>query len=665
MALRSRERRQWTPYTRLLVAMSVSGIFFSLTISIAAFLRPQETSSRVWAFGNDATCSGIAFLNQLSFSAVLYNGMLSVYFLLTARFGYKNSRISKIIEPIMHIISIGFPLLSATTGVVLGIYGETSSALGCWVEPIAWLYYAIPALIVFCMLLVNNVAIYMFVRRQIQRNHRRRSSRRPSTTASSTFDDGSSFGATNELSISKRRLSETDRSSFSSQIQTEQNRRMKLVSSQAFLFVVSYFSCNIWSGIIGLADSRTQSEAEELELLVNYYPVLVLQAALLPLQGLFNMVVFIRPKYLKIRHDRPRRSRVWAIKRSIFGEKKKPKPNEQRPSSSSNPAAKGQLAHVLPSHTASGDASFKRLPKDRVSSLSNGSHGDSEHIAGGIAEDPLWTNPDSTDSRRYMPVKRSYSEELRCNFKVAELGVFSEVSESVIDPVLEFSESEASESDCSESDNSLSSSSFICSNPQDRWSSGSERIEQNTTQQLRMPPRPTEELLNEASCIDSSIDSPPVSNTQFTRSSLGEGTGDSLLRPPQRIHTSSEAEASSPGKPASSTPILESTKGTCKDDNSQSSSIRLSTSSNLGGVSADSVMRPPTRKDSLYSKEDATITSTLVSSVDCTPPPPRHPQMRRTSLDSTLRPPTRTRSPRLGSDPPLPPLRTDFDSDVK
>eukprot|EP00980_Cylindrotheca_fusiformis_P017216 scaffold5297_cov104-Cylindrotheca_fusiformis.AAC.9 len=132
MAFRMRKRRRWTPYTRLLIAMSMCDIVASITISIATFLRPRDTSSRVWAFGNDATCSAVGFMNQISFSAVLYNGMLSIYFLLTARFGFKNEYIASTVEPMMHVVSIGYPLLTATAGSIIGVYGEAAAALGCW-----------------------------------------------------------------------------------------------------------------------------------------------------------------------------------------------------------------------------------------------------------------------------------------------------------------------------------------------------------------------------------------------------------------------------------------------------------------------------------------------------------------------------------------------------
>lgn len=133
IALKSRERRKWTPYTRLLIGLSICDIIASITIAISTFLRPSE-SPRAWSYGNDATCSAIGFLTQVSSSAACYNVMLSFYFLMTARFGLKNAYIAKRIEPLMHSISIGYFLGTAIIGAILGVYADTAVSLGCWVS---------------------------------------------------------------------------------------------------------------------------------------------------------------------------------------------------------------------------------------------------------------------------------------------------------------------------------------------------------------------------------------------------------------------------------------------------------------------------------------------------------------------------------------------------
>jgi hypothetical protein len=132
-AVKRRRRRKWTPYMRLLLGLSICDVIASVTIGIAAFLRRRE-SQRVWSFGNDAACSAAGALFQFSFSAMLYNAMLSFYFLMTARFGVKNAVIAKWMEPIMHFVSIFYPLITATVGAIVGVYSETAMGLGCWVR---------------------------------------------------------------------------------------------------------------------------------------------------------------------------------------------------------------------------------------------------------------------------------------------------------------------------------------------------------------------------------------------------------------------------------------------------------------------------------------------------------------------------------------------------
>ena len=134
IALKSRRSKAWTPYNRLLLGMSVCDIIFSITLGLNIFLLPRETSQRIWVMGNHATCSAMGFFIQFSYSALLYNAMLSFYFLLTARFGLKNDQILRRIEPIMHAICLGYPTITAWTGLFMDAYSESGMALGCWVK---------------------------------------------------------------------------------------------------------------------------------------------------------------------------------------------------------------------------------------------------------------------------------------------------------------------------------------------------------------------------------------------------------------------------------------------------------------------------------------------------------------------------------------------------
>jgi hypothetical protein len=515
MALKSRQQRKWTPYKRLLLAMSICDIIASITISVATFLRPQETSSRVWAFGNAASCSAIGFLNQMSFSAVLYNGTLSIYFLLKARFGFKNEYIAKCIEPMMHIIAIGYPLITATNGAMMGLYGEAAAGLGCWItdygcdengencisQLIAWFYYALPALFVFATLLVNNLVISIFVWRQTRTRSKLKrnppnSSKSPDSIVGkrATFESFISRNDSLESLISdndpldiseqnntkagcfhceiRARETESGSSSFSLKESQRkrasyshhkrQNRRLKLVSSQAFLFVASYFVCNVWSGIMALAESAAKTDSEEHEMMVKYYPIAIFQAALLPLQGLLNMMVYIRPKYLKWRHEFPSETRLWATKRAIFGDEVKPtkvgalqalSPSPQNPmekltaekeingnANSDEEKETDDDGVELGTYNVCNAGSFKRLPRDMISSLT-ASTGDFDHVIEEDEEDMRWGKRNEPASS--MPAKttpRSLSN-LRDNL-ISSLEIISETLESFFEPISSQAEKE-------------------------------------------------------------------------------------------------------------------------------------------------------------------------------------------------------------------------------
>lgn len=49
------------------------------------------------------------------------------------------------------------------------------------------------------------------------------------------------------------------------------------------------------------------------------FPFLLLQSAFLPLQGVFNLLIFCRPKYLRARQDYPLETRFWCFRRAMYG----------------------------------------------------------------------------------------------------------------------------------------------------------------------------------------------------------------------------------------------------------------------------------------------------------------------------------------------------------
>jgi hypothetical protein len=176
-------------------------------------------------------------------------------------------------------------------------------------------------------LVVNNLIIWIFVHNQTKKKLRKNSVRvvkAPSETSDSNDEEGEQQSVLSMSSSFRTAPVLPQRPSEDGQLldrrsQLNQDQRLKLVSSQAFLFVGCYFISNIWTYILRLYEAQATIYVEEMELPYHNYTMLILQASLLPLQGLFNMMVYVRPKYLKNRVQFPKETKLWAVRRAIIG----------------------------------------------------------------------------------------------------------------------------------------------------------------------------------------------------------------------------------------------------------------------------------------------------------------------------------------------------------
>jgi hypothetical protein len=287
-----------SPYRRILLAMSCCDIVASITYSLQGFLLPRETSQRALAIGNDASCSAVGFFNQFSFSAFFYSGALSLYFLLTVRYGIKEDTFAKRIEPWLHGVSLGYPLITAMIGALVGVYHENELGQGCWVTNypegcgdaaegaedcksplIAWIFGGLPIALILLCIAISNCFIYLHVRRTINRGRLR-----------------SSFAVNG--------------------VQNSQTKRIRAVATQAFLYVAAFLMTYLWGVVLKIMESGSYDAQDE----ANLFPILVLQAIMLPLTGFLNLCIYVRPRYLRCRSDFPLETRWWAVRRALYEE---------------------------------------------------------------------------------------------------------------------------------------------------------------------------------------------------------------------------------------------------------------------------------------------------------------------------------------------------------
>jgi hypothetical protein len=316
-------KRRSTPYKRLLLGMSICDTILSLTFPLYAFLVPQQSSHRIWAVGNDASCNAMGFFSQFTFAGILYNGMLSYYYLLTVRYGYKDPQMSKCAEPLMHIVSIAYPVITGLIGVIFGFYSELELGIQCWVNDyprncgdldgqsgvpclsptIGWIFGGTVVFFVIISIVVNNVIIYRFVRQTIYRGRRK-----------STFRAGQ----------------DKDDS---------QTRRVQAVATQGFLYVGCFLLSYSWPILIRILEGAVAADASWESTL---YPVLVCSGIFMPLQGFCNLLVYVRPNYMRARREHPDETRWWCFRRALHGTAIEPKSCSRmptRPSGSTNNTA--------------------------------------------------------------------------------------------------------------------------------------------------------------------------------------------------------------------------------------------------------------------------------------------------------------------------------------
>jgi len=200
-----------------------------------------------------------------------------------------------------------------------------------------------------------------------------------------------SFASFRTANVRSNNLRSATGSLMNDDTRKSQEKRLRLVSSQAFLFVASYVVSSWATYILRLFESMATDYVWEMELPYNNYALLVLQSIFLPLQGLFNMMVYLRPKYLKTRSDFARESRTWAIRRAIWGCKVEPVHSIHV--EGVNEDAEG----------INKNADQQALSKDMISSLTTGSGG-----GGGGREEGVGIENDANDSDR----SRSYQQRL-------------------------------------------------------------------------------------------------------------------------------------------------------------------------------------------------------------------------------------------------------------
>lgn len=266
-------------YHRLVLGMSLCCLSSSVAWFFTTWPIPRGTPGVYGAVGNEGTCTAQAFFAQFSLSSVMYNMSLSVYFVLVIVKKWSDDRILKI-EPFIHLHAMAWGLGTALASIFLTLFNQvgwdcwiSASPLGCdesWKNNgvttcvrgdngslYQWAFYYAPLWVGITVVTALMYWIYYTVRRQERAMDNLRRS------ASNDAGD--------------RELS-------------------KKTAIQAAYFVGAFYVTWFFPTVFQIVIVTTGK---------IYFPLLFLTAFFVPIQGLLNLIVFVRPKYVRYIKNNP------------------------------------------------------------------------------------------------------------------------------------------------------------------------------------------------------------------------------------------------------------------------------------------------------------------------------------------------------------------------
>jgi hypothetical protein len=259
---------------RFLFALSISDIINSLLFLIWPIPMPSDATGVWGAFGNSSTCQLQGFFMQIGLTGSFYNGALSLYFLLTIRYGLSNADIAKKYELWCHLVAILWPLV---TGLVLaGLQLFTVTALGCWLGPeplgcqlddtdyectshqraylYSWMFTGTPLLVLNLFIAFAMIQIYRTVRETTQKAQTyvfQSESRVSQNQKRGNESAGIRLEAPRRNDSQEMKSGDltSNRSSpnLTSTLTAKLNARQKEASTQAFLYVVAFLMTHMFA----------------------------------------------------------------------------------------------------------------------------------------------------------------------------------------------------------------------------------------------------------------------------------------------------------------------------------------------------------------------------------------------------------------------------------
>lgn len=278
-------------YHRFLLAMSFYKISQAIWASIGIAAVPKW-SGGYGAIGNTRTCSAQGFFTTMSLAELIYNAGLSVYYVAVIRYGMKDQMVAHRLEPIVHVLAFVEPVSLGIIGLSMTIYNPPFlPELGCWASPKplscyfthdtcergryfsqwSWTFYSQQCLYVAIVVIMSAVLYYTISTRYRAQNR------------------------------------------YASRESLQMQQRSREVAFQALLFAAVCLYTNMWSIIVTLNYLFGANSLWNKIAVFNGAPAFTSQ-------GFLNFLVYIRPRYVRLRRRKSDLGRWGSLLEVIFGD---------------------------------------------------------------------------------------------------------------------------------------------------------------------------------------------------------------------------------------------------------------------------------------------------------------------------------------------------------
>lgn len=321
-------------YHRLLLGMSVSDLFASAAWFLSTWPIPADVLDVPFASGTKETCTAQGFFTQFSIATVLYNGFLSLYYYLVIKCGWSDQNISKhYFEVFAHTVSLGFAFGTSTTSVFLGLLNPigwdcwiSSVPLGCqqsWTlklstDPNAvvdcvqgdnsglyqWLFFYVPLWLVIGMSSLAMFRVYRKYRLMNTKKDQNLTYNKPSVSnagASTAPTSSAGFQVMNGWRLVLRGGCRSCRGDQRKTKLTAQQQRTNLVTTQALYYISAFYITWLFPTILRFMEVFSDT---------LYWDWIFLSAMFVPVQGILNFFVYLRPRIVSGRIKKHHRHKV-------------------------------------------------------------------------------------------------------------------------------------------------------------------------------------------------------------------------------------------------------------------------------------------------------------------------------------------------------------------